>query len=231
MHKELLDALKAKFTGVSESILNRIAAKLAKTVTTSEEVATAVEGVTFQQVLESYGDSRATEAQQTAVTNYEKKYGLKDGAKVQPGGDQTKQGLNEEPGKPTEEVPAWAKALSDSIKSVSDRMTAMEGARIGETRKAQLAAITSKLPVSLQKAYERTPVESLTDEEFTALTNEISTEVGEIVKTSGAKGAVFGRPTVQGGHGSEDGELTKEQLDAINKRSGSPAAGSDAQPF
>lgn len=67
MRKEILDALKAKFPGVSESILGRIADKLAKTASTQEQVTTAVEGVTFQQVLESYGDSRATEAQQTAV--------------------------------------------------------------------------------------------------------------------------------------------------------------------
>ena len=57
MRKEILDALKAKFTGVSDAILGRIADKLAKPATTAEQVATAVEGVTFQQVLESYGDS------------------------------------------------------------------------------------------------------------------------------------------------------------------------------
>jgi hypothetical protein len=86
MKKQILEALKAKFQGVSEAILNRIADKLAKTVTTAEQVATAVEGVTIQQVIESYGDSRATEAQQTAVHNYETKYGLKDGVKVDDGG-------------------------------------------------------------------------------------------------------------------------------------------------
>lgn len=52
MRKEILDALKAKFTGVSDAILGRIADKLAKTATTAEQVATAVEGVTFQQALE-----------------------------------------------------------------------------------------------------------------------------------------------------------------------------------
>ena len=61
MKGKILDALKAKFTGVSDTILDRVAEKLAKTVTTEEEVKTAVDGVTFQQVLESYGDSRATE--------------------------------------------------------------------------------------------------------------------------------------------------------------------------
>lgn len=46
MKERILNALKAKFTGVSADILDRIAAMLAKTVTTEEQVATAVEGVT-----------------------------------------------------------------------------------------------------------------------------------------------------------------------------------------
>lgn len=87
MRKAILDALKAKFQGVSESVLNRIADKLCKTVTTAEQVQTAVDGVTIQQVIEGYADSRATEASQTAVHTYEQKYGLKDGAKIeQPSG-------------------------------------------------------------------------------------------------------------------------------------------------
>ena len=44
MRQQILDALEAKFQGVSEKILGRIADKLAKTVTTAEQVATAVEG-------------------------------------------------------------------------------------------------------------------------------------------------------------------------------------------
>ena len=62
MKKEILEALTTKFPGVSVSILDRIATKLAETVTTAEQVKTAVEGVTIQQVIESYGDSRGTEA-------------------------------------------------------------------------------------------------------------------------------------------------------------------------
>ena len=85
MKKIILEKLKAKFEGVSDSILDRIAEKLAKTVKNEEEATTAVEGVTLQQLFDSYGDSRATEAQRTAVSNYEKKYGLKDGAKVTSG--------------------------------------------------------------------------------------------------------------------------------------------------
>lgn len=58
MRQQILEALKAKFVGVSEKILGRIADRLAKTATTAEEADTAVGGVTFQQVLDSYGDSR-----------------------------------------------------------------------------------------------------------------------------------------------------------------------------
>ena len=78
MRKEILEALTAKFEGVSASILGRIADKLAKTATTPEQVKTAVEGMTLQQVIESYGDSRATEASNTArenaVKDYESRY-------------------------------------------------------------------------------------------------------------------------------------------------------------
>ena len=44
MKDRILAALKAKFSGVSADILDRIAVMLAKTVTTEEQVATAVEG-------------------------------------------------------------------------------------------------------------------------------------------------------------------------------------------
>lgn len=84
MKQKILEALKAKFPGVNANVLNRIADKLAKTVTTDEQITTAIAGVTkeFIEIIESYGDSRATEAQQTAVQTYETKYGLKDGQRL-----------------------------------------------------------------------------------------------------------------------------------------------------
>ena len=77
MKEKILSALKTKFQGVSADILDRIATMLAKTATTEEQVTTAVEGVTDELInmIEGYGDSRATGAQKTAVLNYERKYG------------------------------------------------------------------------------------------------------------------------------------------------------------
>lgn len=44
MKKEILEALAARFEGVSSAVLDRIANKLAKTITKTEDIATAVEG-------------------------------------------------------------------------------------------------------------------------------------------------------------------------------------------
>ena len=236
MKQKLLEALKAKFPGVNANVLNRIADKLAKTVTTDEQVTTAIAGVTkeFIEIIESYGDSRATEAQQTAVQTYETKYGLKDGQKIdngggsqggQQGGTQTVQ--TQSAG--VEQVPARAQALIESNKTITERLNKMDGDRTTATRKQQLSTIIEKLPENLRKAYERTPVDGLTDEQFNTLVGEITTEVDGIVNDTRAKGAVFGRPAAQnGGSSSQGNELTKEQIEAISHRDNKPA---DGQPF
>lgn len=236
MKQKILEALKAKFPGGNANVLNRIADKLAKTVTTDEQITTAIAGVTkeFIEIIESYGDSRATEAQQTAVQTYETKYGLKDGQKIdngggsqggQQGGTQTVQ--TQSAG--GEQVPAWAQTLIESNKTITERLNKMDGDRTTATRKQQLSTIIEKLPENLRKAYERTPVDDLTDEQFNTLVGEITTEVDGIVNDTRAKGAVFGRPAAQnGGSSSQGNELTKEQIEAISHRDNKPA---DGQPF
>lgn len=238
MKQQILAALKAKFVGVSDAILDRVATKLAQTVTTAEQVQTAVDGVTFQQVLESYGDSRATQATQTAVHNYETKYGLKDGVKVTPPEPQPP-----EPQPPVvppvtppvtppvggaEAVPAWAQALIESNNSLKNELAQMKTDRTTETRKQQISTLIEKLPENLRKAYSRTPVDGLTDEQFTTLVGEITTEVGDIQSSIQQKGAVFGKPAAQNS-GNQGAELTKEQIAAISQRDG--AAQGQGQPF
>ena len=227
MRKEILEALTAKFEGVSASILGRIADKLAKTATTPEQVKTAVEGMTLQQVIESYGDSRATEASNTArenaVKDYESRYGLKDGAKTAAsnagGAAATATGDNGNGGE--SEPPAWAKAMME-------RLDRMETAKTAESRRQQLDAVTSKLPEPLRKAYARIPLDNCKDEEFSSMLAEITTEVEGIAADTAARGGVFGKPTAATGAAKTD-ELTKEQLDAIAHREGVP--GKDGQPF
>lgn len=218
MKKELLAALKAKFEGVNENILSRIADKLAKTTTKEEDVATAVSGVTIQQIIEGYGDSRATEAQQSAVRNYEEKYGLKDGEKLQEPKPKPQEGT----------MPEWAKQLVAENKTLSERLGRMDGERITAERKQKLSAVFKKLPENLRKPYERMSVDKLSDEEFTTLVGEITAEVDEIASSVKSKGAVFGRPAAyQGGDNSQ--ELSKEEQEAIAARNTSLKDGE--QPF
>lgn len=229
MKKELFDALKAKFPGVSDSILDRIATKLAKTATTAEQVKTAVEGVTIQQVIESYGDSRATEASETArknaVQEYESRYGLKDGVKTTTtttGGEQPTGGSATNPTTGgTDEAPAWARTLIERI----DRM---ETAKTTETRTQQLNAVIGKLPEPMRKAYERLPLDKYSAEEFNTLIADITTEVEGIADDTAAQGAVFGKPSASTGAQNKT-ELTEAQKAAISHREGIPAAGN--QPF
>lgn len=228
MRKEILDALKAKFPGVSDNVLGRIADKLAKTATTAEQVRTAVEGVTIQQVIESYGDSRATEASNTArenaVKDYESRYGLKDGVKVtnntNNGGEQPTGGSATNP-TGGDETPAWAKTLLE-------RIGRLETSKTTETRKQQLNAIIGKLPETTRKAYERLPLDKYSDEEFTTMLGEVTTEVEGIVDETQARGGVFGKPSATGGT-TQQTELTEAQKAAIAHRDGVPASGT--QPF
>lgn len=221
MKQQILDALKAKYEGVSDAILGRIADKLAKTATTAEEVETAVAGVTFQQVLESYGDSRATEAQQSAVSNYEKKHNLKDGKPIE----------KQEPPKPTpptggEDVPAWAKELIESNKKAYEEINRLKAERTTETRQAQLSKLTEKLPEPIRKAYGRISVDNMTDEDFTALLNDVNGETEAISQTLNTPRGGSGRPFVAAGAGDR---LTKAQEEAIAQREGAPKP--DGQPF
>lgn len=219
MKKIILEALKAKFEGVSESVLDRIAAKLAKTVKNEEEATTTVEGVTLQQLFDSYGDSRATEAQQTAVSNYEKKYGLKDGAKVKTGG--APDGEEDEPGqKGGDDTPAWAKAIISSVKTLSDDVAAMKGEKVTATRRQQIDEIIKDLPDAMRRPYSRITLKDLSDDEFEALKDEIKGDVAGLEKEEKQDGAVFGKPPVKPGRTTDVKEASDKEADAVVDRLG-----------
>lgn len=96
MKKKLLDALKTKFVGIDEAILDRIATKKAEGLTDESKITALVDGITIQDVVKSYGDYRANEANVSSVNNYEEKYGLKDGKPVEKGGDGNGSGTGKE---------------------------------------------------------------------------------------------------------------------------------------
>ena len=231
MKEQILEALRAKFPGRSAVILGRIADKLAKTATTPEQVTTAVEGVTPEliEVIESYGDSRATEASTTAVTNYEAKYGLREGKPTTPPAPTGEGNDNAPKGQADEGVPAWAVSLTERVTALQNELNRRDAERTTTGRRQALEAIYGHLPEPLRKGYERIPLDTLSDDEFTKLSADVTAEVGEIGQAFAAKGAVFSTPSAHHGGATAQKELTKEQIEEINRRGGKPADGE--QPF
>ena len=132
MKEKILALLKTKFPGVDEATLIRIAEKKAAGVTDESQVQTIADGVSFQDVLNSYGDFRANGAVSSAVTNYEKKHNLKDGKPIE------NPNPNPNPEEKKEDVPAWAQALIDSNKNLSTELSALKQEKLQATRQEQI---------------------------------------------------------------------------------------------
>lgn len=223
MKKQVMEALNNRFEGVNSAILERIAEKLSKTTSTAEEVSTAVEGITLQQIIEAYGDSRANEAQQTAIRNYEAKHGLKNGLKTVPEAESKVEANAAAPVAAEAEAPAWAKAILEQNKLLAERLTGMERDKVVINRRTALGETISKLPDPIRAAYARTPIDNLSDEEFDAVHDEIRSEVERITMEHNARGAVFGRPLSGGvlkptGAARKAGEATEEEAEAVVER-------------
>lgn len=127
--------------GGNENVLGMMAKKIAKTATTAEEVQTAVDGVTIQQALESYGDARATEAAnivQKKLEEQQKKDKEKDPAKEDEGKGKQKETTNED-------MPAWARLMLTKVNDLGDTVAAMRGKALTDSRRRQLEEVISPL--------------------------------------------------------------------------------------
>lgn len=172
MKKKIFDALQTKFQGVDAQILDRIATKKAEGQTDENQIPTIVEGVSFQDVLQSYGDFRAGDASKTAVTNYEKKHNLKEGKTIEtPEPTPTPQ---PEPPKP-DDTPAWAKALIDQNKTLTEKIASIENKSTLEQRTAAIQAKAKEygIPESQAKRYS-IPEDADLDEYFKDAKQELS---------------------------------------------------------
>ena len=240
MKKKLIDALTTKFPGVDAKDLGRIADNIlrAKTLTTDEDVNSAVEEVTFADILKSYGDSRAAEASKSAVSNYEKKYGLKDGKAVQtddddPDDDEPDNNGNggegdgkkpnakktPKPNKEESELATLLKKLDAKLDAQAAEIASMKKGEVSKSRKARIAELIKDLSEVQKKAYNRIPVDDLSDEAFETLVTDITGEVGELSKENKAGGGIFGLPLGGDNHGngegSDKGAASEAELKAV----------------
>lgn len=146
IYEQILAGLKTKFPGVEDATLQRISSKKAEGVTDESKVNSIVEGIGFQDVLNSYGDYRADGAQKTAISNYEKKHNIKDDKPIEEPKPQPIQTSTPQP-KPSEEVPAWAQSLIDSNKTLSERLAAMDAKTKADARSQQIEAVAKSFGI------------------------------------------------------------------------------------
>lgn len=145
IYEQILAGLKTKFQGVEDATLQRMASKKAEGVTDESKVNSIVEGISFQDVLTSYGDYRADGAQKTAVSNYEKKHNIKDGKPIEEPKPQDP--LPTPTPQTTEQVPAWAQSLIDSNKTLSEKLAAMDAKTKADERNQQIAAVAKSFGI------------------------------------------------------------------------------------
>ena len=133
MYKTIIEALQQKFPGVDAKVLEPVARKLAKSATKEEDVPTLVEGVTFQQVTESYSDFRVTQAVATAsaraVSDYEERFGLKDGK------------MKEEPKPDDKKKEDKAEALAERLEALEKRFSEQDAATRQKGFQTSIASI------------------------------------------------------------------------------------------
>lgn len=202
VRKVILDALKEKFSGVDEKVLNRIARSGAKTVKDEDEAKAFVEDLTLQEVIDSYKDSCVSEA----IGTYEKKNGLKDGKPVT-ADDKTddadkdkkddKQDPKNEDGKGGEgEVPAWAQALIDSNKALSERLDSFEKGKTADVRKSKFLDAIKDAPEKFRQRKEKAfgRLNFADDADFESYLEELAEEVEDAKADAETQGATVTPP-------------------------------------
>ena len=146
IYEQILAGLRTKFQGADDATLQRMASKKAEGVTDESKVNSIVEGISFQDVLTSYGDYRADGAQKTAVTNYEKKHNIKDGKPIEEPKPQDPP-TDPKPNEPQDLAAQIAAALGTALKPLTDRMDAMDAKTKADERNQQIAAVAKSFGI------------------------------------------------------------------------------------
>ncbi len=147
IYEQILAGLKTKFQGVEDATLQRIASKKAEGVTDESKVNSIVEGISFQDVLNSYGDYRADGAQKTAIKNYEQKYNIKDGKAIEEPKPQPIPTPTPQPNEPQDLAAQIAAALGTALKPLSDRLDAMDAKTKADARSQQIDAVAKSFGI------------------------------------------------------------------------------------
>lgn len=181
MKEQILTALKQKYAnlGLSDQVLNSVSEMLANSVKEDSEIEGAISGV--EGILKAF-QSDTDKIRTATAKKSQKKEDPEPTPKNNPeptGGD---------------DVPEWAKALTANISTLSAEVKALKGEKLTAQRKGVFNELIKDLPDSLKKAYSYTNLTDMSDDDFTAFTDDVKKNVEAITKEIGIKGGIFKTP-------------------------------------
>ncbi|WP_061084569.1 hypothetical protein [Chryseobacterium indologenes] len=211
MFEKILKELKTKYAnlGLSETILKAKAKQIEKAVKTEEEIADAVAGVEDDlAIFQSFADQNRTLAKKIEELEKNKESEKKTTE------TKTETESEKEKEKTTgEEIPAWAKAIIDSNKTLTESLTAIQEKEVAQTNAQKLQLKLDELKVS--KSYldllPQSPMERSfqNDEEIAAFATDLKAK-SDAYEQSVANGALgssvkplFGEVAKEGGVSSD----------------------------
>lgn len=210
MKEKLLALLVAKFTGVSKATLERIAEKKAGSVTDESQLQSIADGIDFGQIVQSEVDSKITESNKLAVSNYEKKHNLKEGKPVEanpPNPNPT------DPPKPDDIATIVANAIKAAVEPLQKEITGFkaEKTQAGYSEKLKTALKGKNIPESY---YSKRNLVIESDEQLQTVTAEIESDWTNFRQEQINAGVMIDVPAPSGGNSSDF--ISKMQ--AINEK-------------
>ena len=219
MKEKILAFLKTKLNGVPDNFLLGVADTFSKTIKEEKDIETVfsdgiIETLKFSATqLQVEGDRRATEAQKTALKNFQEKHGLDENGK--PIEDPNKRG----PGRPKKDVdpeePAWLTAFKEDQKKSYDELKAEIDAQKQEKALASLAEKVKSheklkdIPVSYLKGRNLIPK---SEADIDQLVASIESDYNGFTQEMAEKGVVLSTPP-EGGGQSGDKSTIDDYLD------------------
>jgi len=220
MRKKILEALNTKFPGVSDNKLNRIVDNLLKKIKSEDEIAAAVDEITVESLLESYGDARANLSRDSIIRDYESKHNLKDGKPIEKGGNGGEQQTTTTTGGGQQQVAGGAptgnqttgagegsqlspemQLIMNELKSMKEQNTqlassiaAMKAEKVGSTRENTLRELLKNVDEETRNRYLRDYgfMTFDTDEKFNSYIDAIKPEIEKIETETVQKQAKVG---------------------------------------
>jgi len=215
MKDKIIAFLKSKLTGVSESFLSGVAETFSKTVKEEKDIETTftdgiIETLKYSATqLQVEGDRRATEAQKTALKNYQEKYGLnEDGTPI-------KKVIKPEDIKPDPNEPAWftayKKEQTESLNGLKSEFETQKKEKTSATlsKRVREHEKLKDIPASYFKGRNLTPK---SEDEIDQLVTSIETDYNGFKQEMAEKGVILNTPPAGGGQ-TDDKSTIKDYLD------------------